>query len=236
MGRQVLNKARVRNSMVVDTSVNRDFENTRSSEILAVDVSNMNDFTNTNTLDCQLCKSSTQHRCRKCSKFVCNLICSIQDPSSDNESHRIHRNGDPRCLGSTNNLLMCPKCKNTYSATQELNVHLQNEHSQFEDLSELSLASIGSLSQMVDFKCEICEKSYENEKDLHMHNEAVHDHNSDISELLLIEDDAISRKRKLAVAVTENVAKKVKKVHRCLICKKDFSRKDSLDRHNKNLH
>ena len=49
MGRQVLNKARVRNSMVVDTSVNRDFENTRSSEILAVDVSNMNDFTNTST-------------------------------------------------------------------------------------------------------------------------------------------------------------------------------------------
>ena len=131
---------------------------------------------------------------------------------------------------------MCPKCKNTYSATQELNVHLQNEHSQFEDLSELSLASIGSLSQMVDFKCEICEKSYENEKDLHMHNEAVHGNNSDISELLLIEDYAITRKRKLAVAVTENVAKKVKKVHRCLICKKDFSRKDSLDRHNKNLH
>ena len=196
----------------------------------------MNDFTNTSTLDCQLCKSSTQHRCRKCSKFVCNLICSIQDPSSDNESHRIHRNGDPRYLGSTNNLLMCPKCKNTYSATQELNVHLQNEHSQFEDLPELSLASIGSLSQMVDFKCEICEKSYENEKDLHMHNEAVHDHNSDLSELLLIEDDAISRKRKLAVAVTKNVAKKIKKVHRCLICKKDFSHKDSLDRHNKNLH
>ena len=103
-------------------------------------------------------------------------------------------------------------------------------------MSELSLASIGSLSQMVDFKCEICEKSYENEKDLHMHNEAVHGNNSDISELLLIEDDAITRKRKLAVAVTENVAKKVKKVHRCLICKKDFSRKDSLDRHNKNLH
>ena len=48
----------------------------------------------------------------------------------------------------------------------------------------------------------------------------------DTSELLLNEDDAISRKRKLAVAVTENVAKKVKKVHRCLICKKDFSRKD----------
>ena len=65
-----------------------------------------------------------------------------------------------------------------------------------------------------------------------MHNEAVHDHNSDISELLLIEDDAISRKRKLAVAVTKNVAKKIK----CLICKKDFSHKDSLDRHNKNLH
>ena len=132
-------KQAVRNSMVVDTSVNRDFENTRSSEILAVDVSNMNDFTNTSTLDCQLFKSSTQHRCRKCSKFVCNLICSIQDPSSDNESHR--------CLGSTNNLLMCPKCKNTCSATQELNVHLQNEHSQFEDLSELSLASIGCITK-----------------------------------------------------------------------------------------
>ena len=47
---------------------------------------------------CQLCKEATQHNCRICGKPVCNLFCSIQDPNSDNERHRVHKNGDARCM------------------------------------------------------------------------------------------------------------------------------------------
>ena len=49
------------------------------------------------TLNCQLCSEATQHHCRICMKNVCILYCSIQDPNSDNESHRIHKKGDTRC-------------------------------------------------------------------------------------------------------------------------------------------
>ena len=46
---------------------------------------------------CQLCEEATQHHCQICSKPICILYCSTQDPNSDNESHRIHKKGDVRC-------------------------------------------------------------------------------------------------------------------------------------------
>ena len=46
------------------------------------------------THDCDLCLGGTQHRCRLCDTIVCVLRCSIPDPDSDNESHRIHKPGD----------------------------------------------------------------------------------------------------------------------------------------------
>ena len=42
----------------------------------------------------KLCDKSKQHPCQKCGKPVCNLFCSIPDPSSDNEMYRIHKSGD----------------------------------------------------------------------------------------------------------------------------------------------
>ena len=47
--------------------------------------------------ECSLCQVATQHICRTCVKPVCILYCSVQDPSSDNESHRVHKPGDKRC-------------------------------------------------------------------------------------------------------------------------------------------
>ena len=45
--------------------------------------------------ECSLCeegkKSPNPHLCRKCGVPVCNFYCSIQDPNSDNEMHRVHK-------------------------------------------------------------------------------------------------------------------------------------------------
>ena len=57
----------------------------------------MNDCESTPS-PCDLCAGATQHTCRNCGIPVCNLMCSIQDPNSDNESHRIHKYGDARCV------------------------------------------------------------------------------------------------------------------------------------------
>ena len=71
--------------------------------------------------ECELCKSSTQHKCRVCKKQVCNLFCSIQDPNSDNESHRIHKNGDQRC--KTDEVFSCSECSTRYKTQDELKSH-----------------------------------------------------------------------------------------------------------------
>ena len=54
---------------------------------------------------CKLCyeaakQDNPQHKCRKCSNVVCSILCSIPDPESDNEMHRVHKHGDYRCIGA----------------------------------------------------------------------------------------------------------------------------------------
>merc|ERR1712208_75887 len=44
---------------------------------------------------CEICKTSN-HRCRKCKKTVCNGG-GERDPSSDNEMHIMHKESDTRC-------------------------------------------------------------------------------------------------------------------------------------------
>ena len=57
--------------------------------------------------ECELCKASTQHRCRKCSQLVCILYCSTPNPESTNEMHVVHKPGDIRCVGHS---FECPNC------------------------------------------------------------------------------------------------------------------------------
>ena len=52
-------------------------------------------------VECPLCRDSSQHHCRICGKLVCNLFCSIMDPSSDDELQRIHNPGDSRCVAQS---------------------------------------------------------------------------------------------------------------------------------------
>ena len=69
----------------------------------------------------------TQHLCSICSKPVCNLCCSAQDPTSDNEIHRVHKHGDSRCLAFEENF--CSDCGNVYETEEHLSIHKEVAHS-----------------------------------------------------------------------------------------------------------
>ena len=81
-----------------------------------------------------------EHPCRRCIVPACNLKCSIKNPVSDKELHRIHKEGDPRWRILNHNL-KCPKCVDIFNQLETLDNHLHNEHSIFTDYAELSLAS-----------------------------------------------------------------------------------------------
>ena len=56
-----------------------------------------------------------EHKCRKCHKVVCSILCSVHDPESDNEMHIISKHGDDRCIteySSRQDLKFdCSKCE-----------------------------------------------------------------------------------------------------------------------------
>lgn len=97
-----------------------------------------------------------KHTCRKCKKPVCNICCSIQDPSGNEEFYRIHKSGDVRCvqinLQTTENLeqhskiymsnnFECPSCKNMFSTPKDLQDHIEKLHAEEASRSELTLLS-----------------------------------------------------------------------------------------------
>ena len=126
--------------------------------------------------ECNLCKMSSQHQCRKCLKPVCNLFCSVQDPDSDNESHRVHKPGDTRCNSWQSGYFVCPRCEETFASTSILEVHLKNTHEYFQTSFQMfSLISDGSLSDIFE-TCRICDKKFQNELDVVNHQQRVHEY------------------------------------------------------------
>ena len=120
-----------------------------------------------NSQDCELCDKAKVDKCRKCKKFVCVLFCSIQDPSSDNEIHRIHKPGDRRCnkqniiestalnldhsesdfnpnISQSNGFMssrfMCPSCENNYGNTWRF----EQAYCCYSQWTELTLCSSNS--------------------------------------------------------------------------------------------
>ena len=139
-------------------------------------------------LECSLCAEALrqvqpQHRCRKCDKVVCNLFCSISDPNSENEMHRIHKPGDVRCISETFEAsfsegikFTCPNCDEEFASNTQLDVHVKEFHEPFEStFPTMSLASDGSLSDIQE-ECKQCGKLFENELDLANHVERVHEY------------------------------------------------------------
>ena len=96
------------------------------------------DDANTSELECPVCRDSSQHHCRKCWKLVCNLYCSVQDPTSDNVLHLIHKPGDSRCSSQN---FECPNCGSFFTSPGDLQSHMELNHTQLSSLSLVSEAS-----------------------------------------------------------------------------------------------
>ena len=151
---------------------------------VAEDILQITDDIDAVEVQCILCakaekQENPQHKCRKCSKVVCSILCSIPDPESDNEMHRIHKHGDNRCLSEYSGqalMFVCPKCEEEFTCNAKLQLHITQKHGEFEVyLNTMSLASEGSLSDVYE-TCKQCGKLFENELDLANHIERVHEY------------------------------------------------------------
>ena len=109
---------------------------------------------------CDLCINSTQHRCRKCDKPVCQLFCSDPDPNSSNVMHRVHKAGDSRCIQQQ---FECPSCGETFETATGLQIHIENNHVQE---ASLRLLSFNSTSDWRYVTCRICSEQLNNEMEV----------------------------------------------------------------------
>ena len=99
---------------------------------------------------CEFCKNGSHHSCKVCLKVVCVLRCSVPDPNSENESHRIHRPGDSMCLQT----FECPTCRIAFVSANVLQVHIAQEHES--SLSSLSLITNDNTESWKYVVCKIC--------------------------------------------------------------------------------
>ena len=109
--------------------------------------------------DCDMCNIGTQHKCRKCGKIVCIIKCSIQDPNSENENHRVHREGDSRCVTDEN--FPCSICRKFFKRREEIEEHMETTHDSYEYSG--------------NFECPSCGKKFTSPSDLQEHIESLHD-------------------------------------------------------------
>ena len=108
--------------------------------------------------------------CPRAFKRVCNLFCSIQDPSSTNEMHRIHMPGDIRCISQ---YFECPTCNESFSSSSSLQNHISKEHVQETSRSMISEANSSSWMHV---PCPQCGKRFENDGDMKYHLVRVHEY------------------------------------------------------------
>ena len=150
----------------VDSSTFENYHQTSSSTTI------LDSFVSSKS--CDFCAKAKQHKCRLCGIPVCNLKCSEQDPNSDNEQHRIHKQGDERCVKIyQNEIFTCPKCEEVFIDVHYFNEHMEMKHDNDKSFPSLSLASDGSLSSIHE-TCGQCGKLFENELDVKNHEERVH--------------------------------------------------------------
>ena len=128
---------------------------------------------------CEFCATAKQHECSYCGIPVCNIMCSIQDPTSDNEQHRVHKQGDNRCVRKDPENLIpfsCPKCAEVFKDVSCLTSHMEKHHEEFgKSFPTVSLVSDGSLTDIHE-TCKQCGKWFENELDVLNHVERVHEY------------------------------------------------------------
>ena len=111
-------------------------ENENHEDILTDYEKEKIDGNQSDIVECPLCRDSSQHHCRICGKLVCNLFCSIMDPSSDDELQRIHNPGDSRCVAQS---FECPSCGKKFKTSSDIEAHMMN-HTQEVSLTLVSQA------------------------------------------------------------------------------------------------
>ena len=90
---------------------------------------------------------------------MCIIKCSIEDPSSENENHRVHWEGGTRCFADSN--FPCSICGENVKSSKEIEEHLETPDD--------SYIYTGS------FECPSCDKKYTFPSELQEHIETSHD-------------------------------------------------------------
>ena len=90
--------------------------------------------TEDNEQTCGLCidlaqSTNPQHLCHICKVPVCSVFCSVQDPQSENEMHRIHKK---KCYELRNpnkeDDLSCSHCDGIFKSKDDLQHHTLRVH------------------------------------------------------------------------------------------------------------
>ena len=134
---------------------------------------------------------------------MCIIKCSIEDPSSENENHRVHWEGGTRCFADSNfpcsicgenvksskeieqhletpddfyiytGSFECPSCDKKYTFPSELQEHIETSHDQ--SWSSFTLLPNASSTWKV------CDMRFKNEDDVNFHMYRVHDYGEECS-------------------------------------------------------
>ena len=127
---------------------------------------------------------------------MCIIKCLIEDPSSENKNHRLHREGGTRCLAKNNfpcsicgenvksskeieehlgtpddsyiytGSFECPSCDKKYTFPSELQEHIETSH----DQSWSSFTLLPNASSTWKYvPCKVCDMRFKNEDDVNFH-------------------------------------------------------------------
>ena len=104
-------------------------------------------------------------------KLVCNF-CTIKDPNSSNELHRVHKSNNVCYRVSSN--LECLSCNSMFSTSQNLQDHIEEIHNNLAHPRVDLLLGSESVEQYVT--CILCNEKLENDMALQQHKERVHEY------------------------------------------------------------
>ena len=134
--------------------------------------------------------------------------CSVEDPSSENENHRVNREGGTRCFANSNfpfsicglnvksskeieehletpddsyiytGSFECPSCDKKYTFPSELQEHIETSHDQ--SWSSFTLL-LNASSTWKYVPCKVCDMRFENEDDVNFHMCRVHEYGEECS-------------------------------------------------------
>ena len=202
------NEKHINNEPLVEQNFSTEILLQESCEVIEND-DNMNDVSLVEMVpekECDLCTTS-KHTCRLCGKAVCNLFCSIPDPSSDNEMYRIHNSGDNRCA------------QNSVQSPGQVHEHNGSVHESFQSFTSAVISS-NLVYESASFECPSCGKVFRSSKLLQEHID--HEHAEDNSRTSL---------------TLQSVADNSDWMYaKCTLCEKRFQSESDMEFHVQRFH